>query len=590
MYTVFLDYWHEQSSHIYHDNVLLYDSSCVNERIKQLQSPALAIDKEGGSLSFSIPREHDSWEMFENGVPLKRTSQITVFENNKWLWEGFITDYNKDLLGNYKINCIGALQYLKNTVFPLENIINVSKNDRETMVSFGKRALSLFMKKIVTQHNNRINDLSSIGYSSRSILEHQKIYFDRRLAYSIDLSDDIAFPDHFSRIVNFESCYDALQKRIVDDFGGFFYLRRATVNIDAEIASQDNLLSQGGTAYLLLLCYKERSEIITDHIAYLGNDLLDYNISEDFDLATAAIPLGDTYDENHPGESRWWLKDERSVFYNITQRANYAWRQRQITTHPYYPTGGSRIFLPLVSSGASEVVSKYGMRDVILEFDTVVAKYPDVPVWVGDGRQYVIGQIVKYRPTGSAVYKQYYVKANHTSTSALTPTAATNYFSEQSSEYTPWGYYMHVRGLSEKKWKNKKDYLGETWNDDKTIKLFDVRQSVPGSGGGGSSDGEYIDEYMYALRILTEDYLTDQQFNKLVLDISISKISSSENGESLDVRSVLGQRLPVSSSLFGDNAKPYEIGSISVQLNDDSQSRLTLGGEDTKITKLINTK
>ena len=589
MYTVFLDYWYEKSSHVYHhDSVLLYDSSCVNEYIKQLQSPALVIDKEGGSFSFSIPKEHETWAMFENGVVLKRTSQIIIFENNKWIWEGFITDYNKDLIGNYKVACTGALQYLKNTNFPLENIVNVSKNDKETMVAFAKRALSIFMKNIVTQHNNRINDLNSIGYSSSSsILKHQKIYFDKSSAYSIELSDDIAFPDHFSRIVNFESCYDALQKRIVDDFGGFFYLRRDKVHIDGYIAEQDNKLSVGGIDYLLLLCYKERSEVISNSIVHLGHDLLDYNISEDFDLATAAIPLGDTYDENHPGESRWWLKDERSVFYDITQRANYAWRERQTETHPYYPTGGSRIFLPL--SGASEeVVSKYGMRDVILEFDTVVAKYPDVPEWVGDGRQYVIGQVVKYRPTSSTAYEQYDVRAPHTSRDDRNPTNP-DYFAKRSSEYSPWGYYMHVRGLSEMKWANKKDYLGETWNDDKTVKLFDVIQSITGSGQG-SAEGEYIQEYMCALRILAEDYLTNQQFNKLVLDISVSKISSSEDGEDLDVKKALGNQLPVSASLFGDNAKPYEISSISVQLNDDSQSRMTLGGEETKITNLVSTK
>lgn len=590
MYSVFLDYWYKNLSSVYHDSVLLYDSSCVNEHIKQLQSPALVIDKEGGSFSFSIPREHETWAMFENGVILKRTSQITIFENNKWLWEGFITDYNKDLLGNYKISCIGALQYLKNTTFHLENIVNVSRNDRDTMIDFAKKALSIFMKKIVTQHNNRINDLNNIGYySSSSILKHQKIYFDKRLADSIELSDNIVFPDHFSRIVNFESCYDALQKRIVDDFGGFFYLRRAQVDVDSEIADQDNALPQGGTSYLLLLCYKERSEVISNSIVYLGHDLLDYNISEDFDLATAAIPLGDTYDENHPGESRWWLKDERSVFYDITQRANYAWRQRQTETHPYYPTGGSRVFLPLDNSGASEeVVSKYGMRDVILEFDTVVAKYPDVPEWVGDGRRYVIGQVVKYKPTGSTVYNQYDVKVDHTSASNRNPTN-TNFFEKRQSEYYPWEYYMHVRGLSEMKWANKKDYLGETWNDDNTIKFFDVRQSLTGSGQG-SADGVYIQEYMCALRILAEDYLTNQQFNKLVLDISVLKISSSEDGESLDVKKALGNQLPVSASLFGDNAKPYEISSISVQLNDDRQSRLTLGGEETKITNLVTTK
>ena len=142
----------------YVDELLLYDSSCVNDYDLQIQSPSLTINKEGGSFSFTVPKNHRAWTLFENGAVLKRTSQIIIYEDAQWLWEGCIVDYGKDYIGNFKINCDGALQYLKNTTFPLENIVNITKISTETNNAFFIRAFGLFMRKIVTQHNGRINE------------------------------------------------------------------------------------------------------------------------------------------------------------------------------------------------------------------------------------------------------------------------------------------------------------------------------------------------------------------------------------------------------------------------------------------------
>ena len=204
---------------------LLYDTLLVEDSSMKIQSPSLVIDKEGGSFSFTVPRKHFMWKSFHNGSVMKRTSQIIIFENDDWLWEGCILDYNMDYVGNFKIECAGALQYLKNTYFPLTSIVDIQRSYLEPSVVFAKRALGLFMAEIAKQHNNRINDLYNQGYRVSNFLSHQKIYFDKTILGSIDVGAVFNnFPDHFSRISNFESCYDALQKRIVDDFGGFFFI------------------------------------------------------------------------------------------------------------------------------------------------------------------------------------------------------------------------------------------------------------------------------------------------------------------------------------------------------------------------------
>lgn len=575
---------------------LLYDGLCVSERSITIQSPTVTIDKEGGSFSFTVPKEHVLWPSFENETVLRRTSQIIIYEDDEWFWEGCIVDYGKDYFGNFKINCSGALQYLKNTTFPLENIVNITKNSTETNNAFFIRAFSKFVKEITTQHNNRINDLESVGYSGAEFsLRHQKIYFDSRTYDSIpaiEIDDGVVPPDHFSRVVNFETCYDALQKRIVDDFGGFFYLIKKHVTITSELVDQDSVWEEHtppGGSTLLLLRYRMSPISKDNYVVYLGHNLLDYNISEDFDLATAAIPLGDTYDENHPGESRWWLKDERSAFHDITQRANYGWRERQLQTHPYYPTGGSRVFLPSSVQGASEIIAKYGMRDVIVEFDTIVAKHPQAPVWNPNGIYYIIGQYVRYRSPGSSTWEKYKVMTNVVSSPSEPPNTSSVYsLLSGGTVLDGWSYYMYIKGHSGEPihWLSKDDYLG--YNYINGGQLFEVYETPTGSSIAGG-EGVYIEDYMLALRILAEDYLTNQQFNKLVLDISATKVSSTD-GERFNALRSFGTKIPVSASLFGENLKPYEVTEVSIQLDDDGQSRLTLGGEDTKITKLINTK
>ena len=599
MYRVILVHTYKltPSSNVKTEDFLLYDSLCINEYDKQIQSPTLTIDKEGGSFSFTVSKEHYTWALFENRSIMKRTSQIIIYENDEWLWEGCIVDYSKDYAGNFKIDCSGALQYLKNTTLPLSNIVNVKKPLTQGNDGFFKSVFKIFMQKIVTQHNERINDLdaSTVGYSVESVLRHQKIYFVDQLfdGYAPIIVDPNAIPpDHFSRIVNFETCYDALQKRIADDFGGFFYLIKEKVTVDSDLRDQDSTLTIGEQREVLLLRYRMIPKDSQDKfVAYLGHNLLDYNISEDFDLATAAIPLGDSYDENHPGDSRWWFKDERSVFFDISQRANYAWRTTaQTESGRTYPIGGSRIFLPSTVDGAHDIVSKYGMRDVTVEFDTVVAKYPHIPQWNGNWQDYKAGDLVLYTYTdgGGTVHPNvcFVVLQDHTSRPSITPSGTQSWYTEAPSNHlTFWQYYYSIKHpgqtipTSQEKieWESKNDYLGDT--NDYRIGIYET----------STGDTLYRTDYMKALKVLAIDYLTNQQFDKLVLDISANKISSSDD-EVFDALHSFGTKIPVSASLFGENLKQYEVTGVTLQLNDDSQSRLTLGGEETKITKLINTK
>ena len=94
---------------------------------------------------------------------------------------------------------------------------------------------------------------------------------------------------------------------------------------------------------------------------------------------------------------------------------------------------------------------------------------------------------------------------------------------------------------------------------------------------------------MRALRILSLDYLDNQQFDNLILKVEASMISR-ESGTVFDVLSCFGNKLPVSANLFGKNLKPYEVTEISLKIDDIDSSVLSLGGQQVALSSLMRNK
>lgn len=531
---------------VYVNGEILYDSIPVFEDSLRVYSPVLTLNKEGGLFEFTLPKGHPLWSVQSTRHPgilfMSKIDQIIVENENGWLWEGFPSDYSEDYSGNWHIVCKGGLHYLEDAVVSLVHVANYTKNSDESNDAYLARCIRRFTESMCNHHNERLDEIETrFGVN----LDHQKIFCNGDSVF--DVTGGIP-PYHFSRITDFENCYDALDKRIISDFGGYFYLTK-----------------KNG---VLVINYCLSPKILPNATVILGKNLIDYNVSEEFVMATSAIPRGNTYDENHPGESKWWLKDERSAFYDIEQRASYQWREYN-NSSPKYPTAGSRVYLP-TSPANVELVKRYGFNDVIIEFDSVVAKYPGRynnrdngweyyladNMW-SSGKEYPQGKRFFYR-VGSSI-NVYESLVYHYSKASEPPTTTSM-------------YALCETGISMPYWLSIADYLGESpwWNTHETV----------------SDDRAYVQDYMAALRILAVDYLENQQYNKLVLNISASKISYNEDGE-LDPVICFGKKLPVSADLFGTNLRPYEVAEVSITIDDDSQSMFTLGGEDTKITRLV---
>ena len=531
---------------VYVNGEILYDSIPVFEDSLRVYSPVLTLNKEGGLFEFTLPKGHPLWSVQSTRHPgilfMSKIDQIIVENENGWLWEGFPSDYSEDYSGNWHIVCKGGLHYLEDAVAGLVHVVNYTKNSDESNDAYLARCIRRFTESMCNHHNERLDEIETrFGVN----LDHQKIFCNDDSVF--DVTGGIP-PYHFSRITDFENCYDALDKRIISDFGGYFYLTK-----------------KNG---VLVINYCLSPKILPNATVILGKNLIDYNVSEEFVMATSAIPRGNTYDENHPGESKWWLKDERSAFYDIEQRASYQWREYN-NSSPKYPTAGSRVYLP-TSPANVELVKRYGFNDVIIEFDSVVAKYPGRYNNRDNGWEYYLADNMwssgKEYPQG----KRFFYRVGN---SINVYESLVYHYSKASEPPTTTSMYaLCETGISMPYWLSIADYLGESpwWNTHETV----------------SDDRAYVQDYMAALRILAVDYLENQQYNKLVLNISASKISYNEDGE-LDPVICFGKKLPVSADLFGTNLRPYEVAEVSITIDDDSQSMFTLGGEDTKITRLV---
>ena len=465
-------------------------------------------------------------------------------------------------------------------------------------------------------------------------VRYQKIYC-HPIESVIDISG-IQVPAHFSRIVNFESCREALQKRLADDFGGYFYITKKEIDMSDVVSnifdySKESMGSQddsnpSGRKMVLLLNYKSGSSVMEDDVIYLGHNLLDYNVSEDFDIATSVIPFGDSYNNDHhpyngTGESRWWMKDDASIFNDIDQRATMQWSSfgfkfggKSGNRRIYSPKGGSRVFLPYkpnneISIRNMNLVRKYGLRDVIVEFDEVAVKFPDTPdgikwnhpqygcphdnthYWSAAHVAYAAGSFVWYdiEHDGRTYSYLYVCIQDHYSDSEKSPYSNTNseFYWEQvgylgdmennPSEYrfiAAWPYYNDQNNV-DGYWKTMNDYLDSP-------NYWDSAEVIP-------CDYWYIINYVRALRILSLDYLENQQFDNLILNIETSMITH-KAGDPLDVLSLLGNKLPVSSDLFGKNLKPYPVTEININIEDINSSTMTLGGEAVPLSSLLRTK
>ncbi|MDY7111623.1 phage minor structural protein, N-terminal region [Eubacterium callanderi] len=188
-----------------------------------------------GSLSFICPPKNPYYEKIYN-----RKSIVSVYRDEREIFIGEVREQTKDLRGNKKVQCVGLLSYLADSIQPQMEYHNQTPH----------QLLSRFLEI----HNEKVD-------------ERKKIRLGR-----VTVTDP---NDSLYRYTNYETTFEAIMTKMVEKLGGYLKLRRE------------------GTHLILDYLRLEEMGKATKQSIEFGVNLLDY--TEDLsaeDVATAIIPLG----------------------------------------------------------------------------------------------------------------------------------------------------------------------------------------------------------------------------------------------------------------------------------------------------------
>lgn len=192
-----------------------------------------------GSLSFICPPENPYYEKIYN-----RKSIVSVYRDEKEIFIGEVREQTKDLRGNKKVQCVGLLSYLADSIQP--------------QMEYHDQTPYQLLSKFLKIHNEQVDD-------------KKKIMLGR-----VTVTDSNNSPYRFT---NYETTMEVIMTKMVDKLGGYLKLRREEEHL-----------------YLDYLRLEEMGKATEQPIEF-GVNLLDY--TEDLsaeDITTAIIPLGKEID------------------------------------------------------------------------------------------------------------------------------------------------------------------------------------------------------------------------------------------------------------------------------------------------------
>lgn len=214
-----------------------------------------------GSLSFICPPENPYYEKIYN-----RKSIVSVYRDEKEIFIGEVREQTKDLRGNKKVQCVGLLSYLADSIQP--------------QMEYHDQTPYQLLSKFLKNHNEQVDDKKKIMLGRVTVTDPNNSLY---------------------RFTNYETTMEVIMTKMVDKLGGYLKLRR-----------EEDLL------YLDYLRLEEMGKATEQSIEF-GVNLLDY--TEDLsaeDITTAIIPLGKEID----GEEKDILKKYTDI-QSVNDGKNY---------------------------------------------------------------------------------------------------------------------------------------------------------------------------------------------------------------------------------------------------------------------------
>lgn len=188
-----------------------------------------------GNLEFICPPENPYYEKIYN-----RKSIVSVYRDEREIFIGEVREQTKDLRGNKKVQCVGLLSYLADSIQPQKEYHNQTPYQ--------------LLSKFLEIHNEKVGERKRIKLGRVTITDPN---------------------DALYRYTNYETTLEAIMTKMVEKLGGYLKLRRE------------------GTHLLLDYLRLEEMGKDTGQSIEFGLNLLDY--TEDLsaeDVSTAIIPLG----------------------------------------------------------------------------------------------------------------------------------------------------------------------------------------------------------------------------------------------------------------------------------------------------------
>lgn len=290
-------------------------------------SPKLTREvSKGGSLTFTMTREHPMYEMLQ-----KMSTVVVVKQDGKETWRGRIFSHEADWYNNRAVYCEGALSFFNDSCVTPFNY---------------EGTLKQFLQHLIDVHNAQVGQkmkMFELG-TVTAALGDQVVHFGDADQYGVG--------------EDYGKCWDIIDKLVLKVFGGYAYC-----TFDA--ATGYNVLNYCDQAV-------EEKRVTAQKIEY-GVNLLDLTEKTDTNgLYTRIYPVGNKHTVK---ETRWkykfkWLPgglgkytDEHEERYGIMDTDS-------ATIQKYLPPSGYRYDLEDGYIENTDAVKKFGVLSRIVEFDT----------------------------------------------------------------------------------------------------------------------------------------------------------------------------------------------------------------------------
>lgn len=240
------------------DKRLIY---APNNRNALVLSPKLTREvSKGGSLSFTMTRDHEQYESLQ-----KMSTCITVEQDDKEIWRGRILSHEADWYNRRVIYCEGALSYFNDSAITPFNY---------------EGKLAQFLQHLIDAHNQQCGNMKMKRFELGTVtaaLGDLVVHYGDRDSYGVG--------------EDYGSTWDIIDKMVLKVYGGYAY---CTYNP----ATGNNVLNYCDQSF-------EADRLVNQTIEY-GVNLLDFTEKTDTNsLFTRVYPMGSKHTVE---ETKWKWK------------------------------------------------------------------------------------------------------------------------------------------------------------------------------------------------------------------------------------------------------------------------------------------